>query len=52
MKFKIGDRVYAGDWCYGEIVRFEDDIAYIEFETCGGGGTVAFPIEELVKGDS
>ena len=47
--FRIGDKVYASDWCYGEIVRIENGIADIKFDTCSGGGTVSFPIEELVK---
>ena len=46
-EFKVGDKVYASDWCYGEIIRIEDDIADIEFETAGGGGTVSFKLSEL-----
>lgn len=47
--FQIGDKVYADDWCYGEIVRLEDDIAWVEFETAGGGGTAKFNIANLRK---
>lgn len=47
MDFKVGDMVYASDWCYGEIIRIEDNFADVEFETAGGGGTVSFELSEL-----
>ena len=47
MDFKVGDKVYASDWCYGEIIRIEDNIADVEFETAGGGGTTLFELSEL-----
>ena len=47
MDFNIGDFVYASDWCYGEIIRIEGNIADVEFETAGGGGTAAFELSEL-----
>jgi hypothetical protein len=47
MDFQVGDMVYASDWCYGEIIRIEDNIADIEFETAGGGGTISFELSEL-----
>lgn len=47
MDFKVGDMVYASDWCYGEIIRIEDNIADVEFETAGGGGTASFELSEL-----
>lgn len=37
-KFRVGDKVYASDWCYGKIVEIEGDTAYVEFETERGGG--------------
>ena len=45
--FKVGDYVYAGDWCSGTIVEIDGDTACVEFETGGGGGTIPFDIEEL-----
>lgn len=51
-KFKIGDWVYASDWCYGQIVELTDtDVAYVEFQTYGGGGCTSFDIEELYHAD-
>ena len=47
MNFEVGDMVYASDWCYGEIIRIEDGIADVEFETAGGGGTLSFELSEL-----
>lgn len=47
MEFKVGDYVYASDWCYGVIVRIEDNIVDVEFETAGGGGTLPFELSEL-----
>lgn len=47
MDFKVGDYVYASDWCYGVIVRIEDNIADVEFDTAGGGGTLPFELSEL-----
>lgn len=46
-EFEVGDWVYASDWCYGVIVSIEDDIAVVEFETFGGGGTWSFWLDEL-----
>lgn len=45
--FKVGDYVYAGDWCSGTIVEIDGDTACVEFETASGGGTIPFDIEEL-----
>ena len=47
MDFKVGDYVYAGDWCYGIIVEIENDVAYVEFETYCGGGCFSFGLDEL-----
>ena len=46
-KFKIGDKVYVEDWFYGTIVDIDGNEAWCEFDTCGGGGTVTFPLEVL-----
>lgn len=46
-EFEIGDKVYAGDWFYGTIVDIDGDIAFCEFETERGGGTLAFKFREL-----
>ena len=35
---KLGDRVYASDWCYGVIIGINDEGAVVEFETSRGGG--------------
>lgn len=45
--FKEGDRVHDGDDLYGTIVAIQDDLAYVQFETWGGGGCVACKLEEL-----
>lgn len=47
MNFEVGDRVYAGGWCEGIIVNIENDVAYVEFETAGGGGCLPFGLDEL-----
>lgn len=40
--FKVGDRVYVEeDFVYGRIVEIEEDVAYVEFRTSGGGGVFA-----------
>ncbi len=46
-KFEIGDKVYVDDWFYGTIIDIEDGIAWCEFETGVGGGTLIFRLEEL-----
>lgn len=46
-EFKVGDWVYAKDWCYGQIVELHDDHAHVEFDTGTGGGTMPFGLEEL-----
>lgn len=47
-EFEVGDWVYAGDWCYGQIAGLTDpDIAYVEFNTGTGGGCMAFDRDEL-----
>lgn len=46
--FKIGDRVYAEeDYIYGRIVEIEEDLAYVEFRTPGGGGCLPYKLSEL-----
>lgn len=49
--FNIGDYVYGGDWCYGQIIEMESDGAHVEFNTERGGGTVFFEWGELVPAD-
>ena len=46
-KFEIGDWVYAGEWCYGQILELEDDCAHVEFDTGFGGGCLPFELSEL-----
>jgi hypothetical protein len=48
MDFKIGDKVYAGDWCEGTIIYIKDNVADVDFETAGGGGCLPFSLNELV----
>lgn len=47
MDFKVGDYVYASDWCCGVITEIQGNTAYVEFETEGGGGCVPFGVDEL-----
>ena len=49
--FEIGDQVYAGDWCYGQIIdiSFENKEALVEFDTGTGGGSLWFEFGELTK---
>lgn len=47
MDFKVGDCVYASDWCYGVIVEIKNDIAHVEFEAGCGGGCLPFALDEL-----
>lgn len=50
MSFKVGDKVYAGDWCEGTITEIvNDDVAYIEFATDNGGGCLPFGLDELKR---
>lgn len=52
--FKVGDWVYGGDWCYGQIIGFEDGedyIAIVEYEASRGGGTFGFYISELTAAE-
>ena len=44
---KVGDKVYAGDWCEGIIDEIDGDIAVVEFTTFCGGGRLSFLLEEL-----
>lgn len=48
-KFKIGDKVFASDWCYGTIVDVDSaqNQVMVEFETSGGGGTASFDIKDV-----
>lgn len=48
-EFKIGDWVYAHDWCYGQITDLIDTEAIVEFETAGGGGSYSFELTDLRK---
>lgn len=45
--FRVGDMVYASDWCYGEIVRIDGDMALVEFDTGNGGGSLWFDLSDL-----
>lgn len=49
--FEVGDWVYAGDWCYGQIIGldFENREALVEFDTGTGGGSLWFELGELTK---
>lgn len=49
--FEIGDQVYAGDWCYGQIIdiSFENKEALVEFDTGTGGGSLWFEFGELTR---
>ena len=47
--FKIGDWFYAHDWCYGQITDIDDEVACVEFETAGGGGSYTFELSDLSK---
>ena len=51
MNFKVGDWVYASDWCYGQIVAIDDDFISVEFDTGTGGGTCTFDMDEVVLAD-
>lgn len=50
---KVGDKVYAGDWCEGIIDEIDGDTAVVEFTTFCGGGRLSFSLEELqlIKSD-
>lgn len=49
--FKVGDWVYASDWCYGQIFKINDDIAVVEYETDHGGGNCSFLLSSLKKAE-
>jgi hypothetical protein len=47
-KFKVGDWVYASDWCYGKIIEIdEDNLAHVEYNTGTDGGCMPFELSEL-----
>lgn len=46
-KFNVGDWVYAGDWCYGQIVELGDECATVQFDTGSGGGSFSFELDAL-----
>lgn len=50
---KVGDKVYAGDWCEGIIDEIDGDAAFVEFTTFCGGGRLSLSLEELqlIKSD-
>ena len=48
-EFKIGDWVYAHDWCYGQIVELTDTEARLEFSTETGGGSFTFELSDLKR---
>jgi hypothetical protein len=50
-KFKIGDWVYAEDWCYGQIVDLHSSWAVVEYSTPAGGGSFSFKLSELYKAE-
>ena len=52
-KFNLGDWVYASDWCYGQIVSIDGDIASVEYDTEieGGYGLCSFMLEDLKKAE-
>ena len=47
--FKVGDWVYGGDWCYGQIMDIDEkkEEAVVEFDTGSGGGSMFFNLEDL-----
>ena len=47
MDFKVGDKVYASDWCEGMIIEIVNDFASVEFSTDNGGGCLQFELDEL-----
>ena len=47
---KVGDKVYAEDWCEGIIDDW--DTAIVEFTTFCGGGRLSFSLEELQLAES
>ena len=44
---KVGDKVYAEDWCEGIIDEIDGDTATIEFTTFCGGGRLSFLLKDL-----
>lgn len=52
--FKIGDWVYGGDWCYGQIadVDMKHNYAIVEYDTGSGGGSMMFDYEELTPAEA
>lgn len=47
-KFRVGDCVYIPeDYISGKIVKLQEDTAFVEFKTSGGGGCLQFELSEL-----
>lgn len=44
---KVGDKVYAEDWCEGIIDEIDGDVAVVEFTTFCGGGRLSFLLKDL-----
>ena len=49
---KVGDKVYAEDWCEGIIDEIDVDTAIVEFDTSCVGGRLSFSLEELRLAES
>ena len=49
VKFKVGDKVYADNWCHGEIVKIDGEIALIAVDTGIGGACMPFHLSGLSK---
>lgn len=49
--FKVGDYVYASDWCLGEIVKMNRRGVWVEFDIGRGGGTCRFGYDEIRLAD-
>lgn len=51
-EFKVGDYVYASDWCYGMIVDLDDDgnalVEYYSAFADGSSSFLWFKLNELI----
>lgn len=50
-EFELGDYVYGEDWCFGQIVKLEEDGVWVEFDTERGGGTCVFDYDQIKLAD-
>lgn len=50
-EFELGDYVYGEDWCFGQIVKLEEDGVWVEFFTGDDWATWVFDYDQVRYAD-